>query len=85
MESLRGAPCDRVDNTAGNQVALPLPLHLRRRATNFRYFMTLTTLGTSLDVMAQELRTESYFPMDPETEAFGERADREGDAASLNP
>ena len=71
MESLRGAPCDRGDSTAGNQVALPL--HLRRGATNLRYFMTLTTLGTPLDVTAQELRIESYFPMDAETEAFGER------------
>ena len=72
MESLRGGPCDRVDSTAGNQVALPL--HLRRRATNLRYFMTITTLGTPLDVTAQELRIECYFPMDAETEAFGERA-----------
>ena len=83
METLHGTPCDRMDSVAGNHVALPL--HFRRGATNLRYFMTFTTLGTPLDVTAQELRIESYFPMDPETEAFGERADREGDAASLNP
>ena len=81
MESLRGAPCDRVEGTAGNQVALPL--HLRRQATNLRYFMTLTTLGTPLDVTAQELRIESYFPMDAETEAFGERAAGEVGAMRL--
>jgi transcriptional regulator with XRE-family HTH domain len=81
MESLRGKPCDRVDSTAGNQVALPL--HLRRRATNLRYFMTLTTLVTPLDVTAQELRIESYFPMDAETEAFGDRAAGEGGATRL--
>lgn len=72
MESLRGTPCDRADSTAGNQVALPL--HLQRGATHLRYFMTITTLGTPLDITAQELRIESYFPMDAETEAFGERA-----------
>ena len=32
-------------------------------------FSTLTTLGTPLDVTAQELRIESYFPAD---EATGE-------------
>jgi MmyB-like transcription regulator ligand binding domain len=69
METLRGTQCDRVDSGAGNQVALPI--HLRRGATNLRYFTTLTTLGTPLDVAAQELRIESYFPMDAETEAFG--------------
>jgi hypothetical protein len=35
--------------------------------------MILTTLGTPLDVTAQELRIESYFPMDLETEAFAAR------------
>ena len=44
METLHGAPCDRIDSGAGNHVALPL--HFRRGTTNLRYFMTLTTLGT---------------------------------------
>jgi hypothetical protein len=39
--------------------------------------MTITTLGTPLDVTAQELRIESYFPMDAATEAFGVRAAQE--------
>jgi hypothetical protein len=70
MELLRGKPCGGMDTTAGNQVALPF--HLRRRTTDLRYFMTLTTLGTPLDITAQELRIESYFPLDAATEAFGE-------------
>jgi hypothetical protein len=61
-----------------NAMAVALPLHFRRGTTNLRYFMTLTTLGTALDVTAQELRIESYFPMDAETEAFAGRADPEG-------
>jgi len=83
MEILRGTPCDPVDSGAANQVALPI--HFRRGATNLRYFMTLTTLGTPLDVTAQELRIESYFPMDVETEAFAEHADQEGSAANSIP
>jgi len=39
--------------------------------------LAITTLGTPLDVTAQELRIESYFPMDAETEAFGVRAARD--------
>jgi transcriptional regulator with XRE-family HTH domain len=72
MELLRGPKSDRMENGTGNQVALPL--HFRRGSTNLRYFMTLTTLGTPLDVTTQELRIESYFPMDAETEAFGKDA-----------
>ena len=83
MEMLRGTPCEPVDSGATNQVALPI--HFRRGNTNLRYFMTLTTLGTPLDVTAQELRIESYFPMDVETEAFAQRTDQEGCAASSNP
>ena len=72
MERLRGAPSALRDGERVNPIALPI--HLRRGTTNLRYFTTLTTLGTPLDVTAQELRIEGYFPMDSETEAFGERA-----------
>jgi transcriptional regulator with XRE-family HTH domain len=81
MEVLRGGLHGRNDVGPENQVALPV--HFRRGATNLRYFMTLTTLGTPLDVTAQELRIESYYPMDAETEAFGERAyQEEGESKS---
>ena len=69
IEQLRGAPRNELDPEAVNQVALPI--HIRRGTTNLRYFTTLTTLGTPLDVAAQELRIEGYHPMDHETEAFG--------------
>jgi transcriptional regulator with XRE-family HTH domain len=45
-----------------------LPLRLRKGDVELRLFTTLTTLGTPLDVTAQELRIESYFPADAETE-----------------
>jgi hypothetical protein len=72
MEALRGTTGGPKDGGVDSQVALPI--HLRRETTNLRYFMTITTLGTPLDVTAQELRIESYFPMDAETEAFGQQA-----------
>jgi transcriptional regulator with XRE-family HTH domain len=74
METLRGTTGGLKEAGADSQVALPI--HFRRGATNLRYFMTITTLGTPLDVTAQELRIESYFPMDAETEAFDLQADR---------
>ena len=39
-------------------------------ALELRLLSTLTTLGTPLDVTAQELVIESYFPADAESEAF---------------
>jgi len=50
-------------------VALPISL----RATDgveARFFTTLTTLGTPLDVTAEELRIEAYFPLDETTEGL---------------
>jgi len=35
-----------------------------------RLFSMLTTLGTALDVTAEELRIESYFPADDASEAW---------------
>jgi transcriptional regulator with XRE-family HTH domain len=50
-------------------VALPLGLRALDGA-EVRFFTTLTTLGTPLDVTAEELRIESYFPLDDATDAF---------------
>jgi transcriptional regulator with XRE-family HTH domain len=43
-------------------------IHLRRDGLELRLFTMLTTLGTPLDVTAEELRIESYFPADEATE-----------------
>ena len=45
-------------------------VHLRRDGTDLRFFTTLTSLGTPLDLTAQEVRIESYFPADPATERW---------------
>lgn len=51
--------------------AVALPLHLRAPdGAEGRFFTTLTTLGTPLDVTAAELRVESYFPLDDATDAL---------------
>jgi transcriptional regulator with XRE-family HTH domain len=45
-------------------------LHLRRGDTSLRVLTTITTLGTPLDVTAQELHIESYFAADEATERW---------------
>lgn len=54
--------------------AVPLvatPVHVRAPdGGEARLFTMLTTLGTPLDVTAQELRVEFYFPLDDASEAF---------------
>jgi transcriptional regulator with XRE-family HTH domain len=70
LERLRGT-ARRPRPMIANPIAIPL--HLRRDDGEVRYFTTLTTLGTPLDVTAQELRIEGYFPLDDATEAFARR------------
>lgn len=45
-------------------------VHLRRGDEEARLFTMLTTIGTPLDVTAQELAIESYFPADEATERW---------------
>jgi len=44
-----------------------LPMHFRKGGTELRLFTTIATLGTPQDITLQELRIESFFPMDDET------------------
>ena len=44
-----------------------LPMHFEKDGTKLRLFTTIATLGTPQDVTLQELRIESFFPMDSET------------------
>lgn len=41
-----------------------IPVHVKKGDVELRLFTTITTLGTPIDVTAQELRVESYFPAD---------------------
>jgi transcriptional regulator with XRE-family HTH domain len=44
-----------------------LPMHFQKDRTRLQLFTTIATLGTPQDVTLQELRIESFFPMDDET------------------
>jgi transcriptional regulator with XRE-family HTH domain len=46
-----------------------LALHFHKQGTALRLFTTIATLGTPQDVTLQELRIESFFPMDDATAA----------------
>jgi transcriptional regulator with XRE-family HTH domain len=54
---------------ADGPAPLLVPLHLRRGDVELELFSTITTLGTPQDVTLQELRIETFHPMDPRTEA----------------
>lgn len=57
-----------------------LEVRLRKGELSLRYFTTLTSLTTPLDITAQELRIESYFPADQPTRDWTGRAGSSGPA-----
>ena len=44
-----------------------LPMHFEKDGVTLRLFTTIATLGTPQDITLQELRIESFFPMDDTT------------------
>jgi len=52
----------------GAQHAMVIPLRLRLGDASVRLISTMATLGTAQDVTLQELRIESFYPADAETE-----------------
>jgi hypothetical protein len=44
-----------------------LPMHFRKQNVSLQLFTTIATLGIPQDITAQELRVESFFPMDDES------------------
>lgn len=61
-------PPRRGVDAAPPDAEVSLPLHLKRDGLELRLFTTITTLGTPVDVSAQELRIESYYPADAASE-----------------
>jgi hypothetical protein len=55
--------------TPGRTAAPFLSVHLRSPAHELQLFTMLTTIGTPLDVTAEELHIETYFPADDATDA----------------
>jgi len=46
-----------------------VPVIFEKNGTTFSYFSAVTTLGTPQDVLLQEVRVESFYPMDDDTRA----------------
>jgi transcriptional regulator with XRE-family HTH domain len=70
LQRLSGCEGVRKLMLAGVQPAATTPvlaMHFRKDGTNIRLFTTIATLGTPQDITLQELRIESFFPMDDET------------------
>ena len=61
---VRAALRQPADGADGGPV---LALHFHKRGTALRLFTTIATLGTPQDVTLQELRIESFFPVDDAT------------------
>ena len=59
----------RTTPRALNAADLLLPVHFRINGIDLRLFSTIMTLGTPQDVTLQELRIETFFPADAESEA----------------
>jgi len=53
----------------GRSTAPFIPVHLRSEQLEVRLFTMMTSIGTPLDVTAEEIHIETYFPADDATEA----------------
>ncbi len=53
-----------------------LPIEFRKGDLGLRFFTTLTSLGTPHDITLQELRIESFLPVDDATEEAARRLAR---------
>lgn len=63
-------PADWRVPAPGRATAPFVTVHLRGPALEVRLFTMLTSIGTPLDVTAQELHIETYFPADDATETI---------------
>jgi transcriptional regulator with XRE-family HTH domain len=58
-------------SAAIEDTALPLlPIHMCKSDISLHFFTTIATLGTPQDITVQEIRIESFFPMDEPTALF---------------
>jgi transcriptional regulator with XRE-family HTH domain len=58
-----------------------LPMHIRKKDLELRLFTTIMTLGTPQDVTLQELRIETFFPADQDSENCWQKNFATGHAA----
>jgi transcriptional regulator with XRE-family HTH domain len=55
-----------------------LPIQIRKGTTSLNVFTTIATLGTPQDITVQEIRIESFFPIDEATAKFFRKAAKPG-------
>jgi len=71
LEELRTYPGSPVPGPPTAPGGLPFhPVQFRKDALRLSYFSMVTTVGAPLDITAQELRIEVFFPADDATERF---------------
>lgn len=75
LAELRGSSAPAAD--AGSRLPFH-PVVFRRDGLRLSFFSMVTTVGSPLDVTAQELRIEAFFPSDAATEAFAQEHLRAG-------
>jgi transcriptional regulator with XRE-family HTH domain len=61
-----GPPAPRADESHGAREVF-VPLVFRHRDTELRFFSTVATFGTAVDITVAELAIESFFPADAAT------------------
>ena len=67
---------DTIDVSQTSRVSagdLLLPIHIKTGDFELRIFSTIMTLGTPQDVTLQELRIETFFPADEQSEHLWRR------------
>ncbi|WP_067452571.1 helix-turn-helix domain-containing protein [Actinomadura macra] len=70
VQELRARPEVQAVVTAPDTIAPLIPIvdvHFRLGAEHLRFFSMVSSIGTPVDVTAQELRVESFFPSDAAT------------------
>jgi transcriptional regulator with XRE-family HTH domain len=65
-----GVPAEWRAFAPGRSAAPFIPVHLRSEHLEVKLFTMMTSIGTPLDVTAEELHIESYFPADEASEAL---------------
>lgn len=68
IESL-GIPPEPIP-TAAFELPLLIPIHLRRHPVDLSLVTAITTFGAPQDALVQQLRIETFFPADHETDRF---------------
>jgi len=69
-ELRRYGPLPAMRDIVVGEPRLLIPVHLRRGDLELRFFTTIASLGTPIDITANELRIETYYPVDDATAAW---------------